>query len=66
MAEDGRVMGPWGYCVCPKGGFKKTHESRIPCSSEKCPHCNIRLLREGSYHHILIEENRTKREKGGY
>ncbi|MBU0670890.1 cation diffusion facilitator family transporter [Patescibacteria group bacterium] len=38
--------GPSGYCVCPECGYKKLHERGIPCSSLKCPKCDIDLKRE--------------------
>jgi cation diffusion facilitator family transporter len=41
-AQDG---GPDGYCVCPKCGYKIAHERGIPCSTLKCPKCNINLVR---------------------
>jgi NAD-dependent SIR2 family protein deacetylase len=53
-------MGPGGFCICPKCGYKKPHEAGIPCQQEKCPNCGTKLIREGSYHHKLIEK-----KKGG-
>jgi NAD-dependent SIR2 family protein deacetylase len=53
-------MGPGGFCICPKCGYKKPHEAGIPCQQEKCPNCGTKLIREGSYHHNLIEK-----KKGG-
>uniref|UniRef100_A0A7C4YA10 UPF0251 protein ENV67_05010 n=1 Tax=candidate division WOR-3 bacterium TaxID=2052148 RepID=A0A7C4YA10_UNCW3 len=58
-----RRMGQEGYCVCPKCGFRKEHQAGLPCREERCPHCNIPMVREGSYHHQLIEKNKGK--KGG-
>ena len=55
-------MGPGGYCICPKCGYKKAHEAGIQCMKEKCPKCGSRMVREGSYHHKLFEE---KKKKGG-
>lgn len=53
-------MGNGGCCICPKCGYKKEHTPGIPCREEKCPECNIPLIREGSYHHQLIQK-----KKGG-
>jgi len=38
--------GPGGYCVCPKCGYKIAHQRGIPCSTLKCPSCNINLERK--------------------
>ncbi|MGB9750378.1 MAG: ferredoxin [Caldisericia bacterium] len=53
-------MGPIGFCICPKCGYKKPHIPGIPCRDEKCPNCGSILVREGSYHHTLIEERKKK------
>ena len=53
-------MGPFGYCLCPKCGEKIPHKAGKPCREEKCPKCGTRMMREGSYHHQLIE----KKKKG--
>ncbi|MGQ9702933.1 MAG: ferredoxin [bacterium] len=53
-------MGPGGFCICPKCGYKKAHEPGIPCREEKCPKCGAKMVREGSYHHKLIEERKRK------
>lgn len=39
-------QGPGGYCVCPKCGYQIEHQRGIPCSSLKCPKCNINLERK--------------------
>jgi len=41
-----------GWCVCNKCGYKCPVAEDIPCSSKKCPKCNIPLegtpvIREG-------------------
>ncbi len=41
-----RGLGPEGYCVCKKCGYKIKHERGIPCSTIKCPKCNLPLTRE--------------------
>jgi len=44
--EDLKGHGPEGYCVCPKCGYRVEHQRGVPCSSLKCPNCNIPLKRE--------------------
>lgn len=39
-------QGPEGDCVCEKCGYKTPHQRGTPCSSLKCPHCDINLKRE--------------------
>jgi transposase-like protein len=41
-------MGPKGDCICPKCGYRVTHQPGKPCRELKCPKCGISLLREGS------------------
>lgn len=38
--------GPSGFCICEKCGYKIIHQRGVPCSSLKCPTCNINLKRE--------------------
>ncbi|HDQ22402.1 MAG TPA: cation transporter [Candidatus Uhrbacteria bacterium] len=38
--------GPAGNCVCEKCDYKTQHKSGVPCSTLKCPVCNINLKRE--------------------
>jgi NAD-dependent SIR2 family protein deacetylase len=54
-------MGSGGNCICPKCGYKAPHKSGVPCQEERCPKCNAKLMREGSYHHKLVLE----KKKGG-
>jgi hypothetical protein len=35
-----------GFCVCEKCGYKIAHQRGTPCSSLKCPNCDINLKRE--------------------
>ena len=44
--DEAKREGPGGNCVCPKCGYKILHESGIPCSTLKCPKCNVSLTRE--------------------
>jgi len=45
-AEEAKGEGPGGNCVCPKCGYKIPHERGAPCSSLKCPKCNLNLKRD--------------------
>ncbi len=38
--------GPGGFCICQKCGYKIKHERGTPCSTIKCPKCNLPLTRE--------------------
>lgn len=38
--------GPDGNCVCPKCGYSVSHERGVPCSTLKCPKCNVNLERK--------------------
>jgi Zn-finger nucleic acid-binding protein len=59
-------MGADGFCICPKCGEKIAHRRGTPCQEERCPRCEVRLLREGSYHHWLFQEKQAKqRQKVG-
>jgi hypothetical protein len=60
QAERKQGMGPEGFCVCPKCGVKILHRVGIPCREEKCPNCEVKMVREGSYHHLLIEEKKKR------
>ena len=44
--KEARGGGPGGYCVCPKCGYKISHERGVPCSTLECPKCKINLARE--------------------
>ncbi len=44
--EESSGKGPGGYCACPQCGYKIDHQPGIPCSSLKCPHCNVNLERQ--------------------
>ena len=54
-------MGSGGFCVCPKCGQKIPHHRGVPCQQERCPQCNVKMVREGSSHHQLVEEKRRKK-----
>lgn len=56
-------LGSGGFCICPKCSEKIPHQRGLPCQEVKCPNCGAKMVREGSYHHNLIEEK--KRGKSG-
>lgn len=58
-------LGPEGFCLCPKCGFRQPHQPGVPCIKERCPKCGSALVREGSEHHRQIVENKSKKEKKG-
>lgn len=43
--KDAKGGGPGGWCLCPKCGYKTSHESGIPCSTLECPKCKTNLVR---------------------
>ena len=44
----GAGMGPKGNCVCPKCGYKVTHQPGKPCRELQCPTYGASMIREGS------------------
>jgi len=42
----GFAAGPSGSCVCPKCGYKETHQIGVPCFQKKCPKCKSLMTRE--------------------
>ena len=61
MVERRHDMGVGGYCICPKCEEKIPHSRGIPCQDEHCPKCGAKMLREGSYHHDLLEKKSAKK-----
>ena len=54
-------MGAGGVCFCPKCGERVSHSRGRPCQEEKCPKCGVKMVREGSYHHELLEKKRAEK-----
>ena len=42
----GFAAGPSGNCICPKCGYKETHQTGVPCYQKKCPNCQSLMTRE--------------------
>jgi len=38
--------GPAGNCVCPKCGYKTTHQVAQRCLDLPCPKCGTKMIRE--------------------
>jgi len=55
-------MGADGNCICPKCGHRIAHARGVPCQDERCPECGAKMLREGSYHHHLLEKKRARKQ----
>ena len=53
-------MGEGGNCICPKCGERIAHKQGTPCQDEKCSKCGTKMLREGSYHHELLNKKQKK------
>lgn len=57
------TMGRGGYCICPKCDYRVPHQRGVPCQEQRCPKCNAKLMREGSYHHNLVLEKKKKKNE---
>lgn len=44
--EEATGKGPSGYCICERCNYKIPHQRGIPCSTLKCPNCDIKLKRD--------------------
>ena len=54
-------MGPSGYCICLKCGYKVPKQPGVRCMDMKCPNCGSILIREGSEHHqIYLQKKKGK------
>lgn len=60
VVERRHDMGAGGACICPKCGEKIPHSRGVPCQEERCPECGAKMLRQGSYHHELLEQKKSK------
>lgn len=38
--------GPSGNCICPKCGYKATHQVGQRCLDLACPKCGTKMIRE--------------------
>ncbi len=61
VVERRHDMGTGGACICPKCGEKIAHRRGTPCQEERCSRCGAKMLREGSYHHELLEQKRSNK-----
>lgn len=48
IVEGAKSLGPGGYCVCEKCGFKIRHIQGQPCSKNKCSKCGGKMKRENA------------------
>lgn len=56
-------MGPGGYCICLKCGYRVPKQRGVRCMDMRCPKCGSVMVREGFYHHNLyIEKMKNKRQ----
>jgi len=53
-------MGPGGYCICLRCGYRTPKQPGVRCMDMRCPKCGAVLIREGSYHHRRYLEKRGK------
>ncbi|MBD3224702.1 MAG: ferredoxin [Caldithrix sp.] len=60
--KNSHEMGSGGRCLCPRCAYTKNHERGRPCQDQRCPECGAKLLREGSYHHRLIEQKKHRKD----
>ena len=56
-----QAKGPGGICICPKCDERIPHTRGTPCQEERCPKCRVKMIREGSRHHELVERKRRQR-----
>ena len=55
LGRGGGGYGPAGFCICPKCGYRTSHQQGTPCPDMKCPHCGVALVREE-----LLNDRRKK------
>jgi len=49
-------------CICVHCGTKTPHNPGEPCRLINCSTCGKPMMREGSYHHRLFEQNKLKKQ----
>jgi ribosomal protein S27AE len=59
----GRGMGPLGFCICLRCGYRVKKEPGVRCMEIRCPRCGAVMIREGSEHHRLYLERKRDKEK---
>jgi ferredoxin len=42
----GMGNGPGGYCTCSSCAYQTPHQPGVPCYEQKCPKCNINMIRQ--------------------
>ena len=40
------VARPGGYCICPNCSYREIHCPGLPCVSNRCPKCGVRMRKE--------------------
>ena len=53
-------MGPKGYCICLRCGYRIEKQPGVRCMDMRCPRCGAVMIREGSEHHKLYLERKNK------
>lgn len=59
----GGGMGSGGFCICPKCGKRFPHQQGVPCLDARCRDCGAALVREGSAHHLEIQQRRDSKKE---
>jgi len=44
VGEPRQGQGGFDFCVCPKCGYKVSHDRGTPCNTIQCPKCKISLM----------------------
>lgn len=48
LQQRGMGKSQFGVCVCPQCNYSITHKRGVPCTTLRCPKCNIPLTRQVS------------------
>lgn len=51
-------LGAGGFCICPQCGTKTPHKRNVPCLKTLCPECQTPMIRENSYLHDFLKQNK--------